>query len=256
MFENEIRERIEALRLALLSKPNYCLEIDSHHACGNPIPIEAVSGYKEGRNEFGGYAIIETLVSDGMDSVRLESAIKKIFDGSSLDEVIFFDLETTGFCCCPLFLAGTLKFKGGGWKVEQLLARDYSEEAALIRAIEDNIRGFNHFVTFNGKSFDIPYIRERAKYHRLNFSPPLNHFDLLHHARRKWKSRLPNCRLRTLEYYVLGKRYSGGIDSWEVPCIYHRFVHTNDARRLIDVLRHNLLDIVSTAELLAYLTEG
>lgn len=256
MFENEIRERIEALRLALLKKPNYCLEIDSDRRYGDAIPIEAVPGYKEGRNEFGGYAIIETLVSDGLDSPSLESAIKNIFDGSTVGDVIFFDLETTGFCCCPLFLAGTLKFKPDGWTVEQLLARDYSEEAALIRAIDDHVNGFSHLVTFNGKSFDIPYIRERAKYHRLNFSPPLNHFDLLHHARRKWKSRLPNCRLRTLEYYILGKRYWGSIDSWEVPCIYHRFVHTNDARRLIEVLRHNLLDIVSTAELLVYLTEG
>ncbi|MGQ9603270.1 MAG: ribonuclease H-like domain-containing protein [bacterium] len=255
MFEKEIRQRIEALRLALLEKASSSFQQNRISSSLEPIPIEKIPGFRENKNEIGSYAVIEIPVDDLIDSRRLENAIGKLFEGSICNEIIFLDLETTGFSCCPLFLAGMLSQKSNGWIVEQVIARDYSEEAAIIKAIDHSLSGFTNCITFNGKSFDIPYIRERAKYHRLDFSPPLGHFDLLHHARRKWKSKLPNCRLRTLEYYILGKRYFENIESWEVPCIYHEFVHTSDARRLIGVLRHNLLDIVSTAGILVCIAE-
>ncbi len=255
MFEKEIRERIEALRLALLEKATPSFLQIRKRFFGEPIPIEKVPGFRQSANELGSYAVVESSVDSAIDSKRLECAIRSLFQGSNSEQIVFLDIETTGLSCCPLFLAGMLSRKPEGWIVEQLLARDYSEEAAVIKAIDSCLRAFTHCVTFNGKSFDFPYIRERAKYHRMDFSPQLTHFDLLHHARRRWKSSLPNCRLRTLEFYVLGKRYNQNIEGWEVPCIYHEFVHTSDARRLIDVLRHNLLDIVSTAEILVSLTE-
>ena len=46
----------------------------------------------------------------------------------------------------------------------------------------------------------------------------------------------------------------GDVASWEVPCIYHEFVHTKDSGKLIGVLRHNLVDVVSMAELFIILS--
>ena len=123
---------------------------------------------------------------------------------------------------------------------------------ALDRLISD----FDVCITFNGKSFDIPYLRERAKYHKLKLVFSAEQLDLLHHARRMWRDSLPNCRLTTLEWHILGRRRSGDVAGWEVPCIYHEFVHTGDARKLVGVIRHNLLDVVSMAELLICLAEG
>ena len=54
-------------------------------------------------------------------------------------------------------------------------------------------------VTFNGKSFDVPFVRERAVAHRLTPPPHLTHVDLLHASRRRWRDRVPNCKLTTLE---------------------------------------------------------
>jgi uncharacterized protein YprB with RNaseH-like and TPR domain len=168
----------------------------------------------------------------------------------------FLDLETTGLSATPLFLAGLLVERNGTLEAVQLLARDYSEERCLIGELDRLLGASQVCVTFNGKSFDLPYLRERAKYHRLPLAARPDQLDLLHHARRRWKHSLPDCRLLTLEWYILGRRRMGDVGGWEVPCIYHEFVHTKDATRLRDVLRHNLMDVLAMAELLISLAEA
>jgi uncharacterized protein YprB with RNaseH-like and TPR domain len=171
-------------------------------------------------------------------------------------DLVFLDLETTGLSATPLFLAGMLFEVEGRMKGVQLLARDYSEERCLIAMLDELLGARKVCITFNGKSFDVPYLKERAKYHRLALSPQSQHLDLLHHARRRWKHHLPDCRLLTLELHVLGRRRSGDVGGWEVPCIYHDFVHTRDAGQLKHVLRHNLMDVLAMAELLVSLAEA
>jgi uncharacterized protein YprB with RNaseH-like and TPR domain len=60
----------------------------------------------------------------------------------------------------------------------------------------------------------------------------------------------------TLERHILGRNRIGDVPGWEVPCIYHEFVHTKDARRMRGVLRHNLVDVLSMAELFVSLAEA
>jgi uncharacterized protein YprB with RNaseH-like and TPR domain len=138
----------------------------------------------------------------------------------------------------------------------QYLARDYSEERVLLGLLDELMGRFDTCVTFNGKSFDMPYIRDRAKYHGVSLAASPEQYDLLHVARRRWKERLPDCRLVTLETHILGRHRVGDVPGWEVPCIYHDFVHTKDARRLRGVLRHNLIDCISMAQLFIRLAEA
>jgi hypothetical protein len=77
--------------------------------------------------------------------------------------------------------------------------------------------------------------------------------DLLHAARRRWKTALPDCRLQTLELHVCGRRRFGDVPSEEVPGLYHDFVRRGDPYRLIPVFHHNLLDVVTMAEILSAL---
>jgi hypothetical protein len=170
--------------------------------------------------------------------------------------LVFLDLETTGFSSTPIFLAGTVFEHEGAMRSLQYLARDYSEERALLGLLDQLISRFDVCVTFNGKSFDMPYMRDRAGYHGVSLGASPEQYDLLHVARRRWKERLPDCRLVTLETHILGRRRIGDVPGWEVPCIYHDFVHTKDARRLSGVLRHNLIDCISMAQLFISLAEA
>jgi uncharacterized protein YprB with RNaseH-like and TPR domain len=220
------------------------------------VSVELLEGAVQVESGLGRCLSIERSVGHCVRKPDLRVAVEALAGAGTRPGYVFLDLETTGFSSTPLFLAGTMFEKDGSLVCNQLLARDYSEERALVGALDGLLGGFDVCITFNGKAFDMPYLRERAKYHRMGLRAEPGHLDLLHLARRAYKDRLPNCRLTTLERHVLGRARSGDVPGWEVPCIYHEFVHTGDARRLMGVIRHNLLDVVSMAELLICLAEG
>ena len=121
----------------------------------------------------------------------------------------------------------------------------------MLRALWQ-IAGSNQVLaSFNGKSFDWPCIHDRSTLHHIGAESRtgLIHCDLLHHARRRWKDRLPNCRLQTLERYVCGRRRSGDIPGSEIPMAYHDFVRSGNTRQLESILHHNALDLVTLVEL-------
>jgi uncharacterized protein YprB with RNaseH-like and TPR domain len=254
VLEETIRQRIESLRLILLKQNAGRRPLPSP---AEPLALEDLEGASETAEPLGKCLRIERDLTTHVDAGALGDAARQLLgNGTCISDFVFLDLETTGFSATPLFLAGLLHAQAGAVSVVQLLARDYSEESALISALDRILYRFPHCITFNGKSFDVPYLKERAKYHRIDLETSQQQFDLLHHARRMWKHRLPNCRLVTLEWHILGRRRLGDVPGWEVPCIYHDFVHTKDARKLRDVLRHNLIDVVSMAELFINLAEA
>jgi uncharacterized protein YprB with RNaseH-like and TPR domain len=167
-----------------------------------------------------------------------------------LRHALFLDLETGGLASSPVFLAGTMHWNGEDFVVRQYFARHYGEEATLIGALHEAVRDFEYLVTFNGKSYDAPFLRGRALVHGVPLQLPRCHLDLLHPARRRWGGRFKDCRLQTLEARVCRRHRSGDVPSEEVPGLYHDFVRRGDAYRLVPVFHHNLLDVITMAEIL------
>lgn len=169
--------------------------------------------------------------------------------------LLFFDLETTGLSSAtPIFLIGTLRCTGEDFLITQFFARDYTEEKTMLHAFAELAHTHSALVTFNGKTFDLPYVRDRMVYHRLNIDLSHHHVDLLIHARRWWRNRLPNCQLQTLEYHLCHRARVGDIPSSQIPATYHDFVRTRDAALLAPVIHHNALDVITMLELLCLLT--
>jgi hypothetical protein len=138
----------------------------------------------------------------------------------------------------------------------QYFARDYAQEAALLAQFADLLPRVNLLVSFNGKAFDWPFIRDRMVYHRLRFHASFEHLDLLHLSRQRWRGQLPNCQLKTLERYLCGRWRNGDIPSHEIPQRYHSYVREQDARLIAPVFHHNRLDLITMIELLVALTDG
>lgn len=172
-----------------------------------------------------------------------------------LERVLFLDLETGGLSSSPVFLAGTMHWNGEDFVLRQYFARHYGEEATLLRALHEAARGFETLITFNGKSYDAPFLATRALIHGVTLAMPPHHLDLLHASRRRWKGRVRDCRLQTLEFHVCRRRRSGDVPGEEVPGLYHDFVKHGDAWRLVPVFHHNLLDVITMAEILRALFE-
>ena len=134
--------------------------------------------------------------------------------------------------------------------VRQYVMRDYEEEAAQLAALAEDLRGFRHLVTFNGRTFDVPLLESRYRLSRTRF--PLAkafHLDLLAPARRLWKERLVSCRLQSLETALLAYVRHEDVPGDEIPRIYFDYVRRRDGRALRRVLEHNRLDVVSLAAL-------
>jgi len=166
------------------------------------------------------------------------------------EDVVFVDLETAGLGTAPLFLIGTMTWVDGGLEVQQYLARDYAEEAAAIALFVEQHACRKLLVTFNGKSFDYPFIRTRAAANGIPFSWRPAHFDLLHACRRVWKGVLPDCKLQTLETFVCRRPRRGDIPGSQIPEAYHAYVRTADASQIVQVLEHNTLDLITLADLM------
>ena len=165
-------------------------------------------------------------------------------------DVIFMDVESTGLGNSPLFLIGIMIWNGNAFEIQQFFARNYAEEAAVIAFFLDACAEKKLLITFNGKSFDFPYIRARAATTSVPFTIAPYHLDMLHVCRRIWKKKLPNCKLQTLETHICKRRRRGDIPGSEIPDAYHEYVRTADAWQMVDVLKHNLLDLLTMADLM------
>lgn len=171
--------------------------------------------------------------------------------------LLYMDIQTTGLAGSPLFLIGLMHMTNDGFHFEQLLARDYSEEAAMLHHYHERLPQFHALVTFNGKSFDVPQVTDRSYATGLGPPPaPAAHLDVLHAARRRWKGQFANCKLQTLETNICRRRRVGDIPGDQIPQAYHDFVRTGDATQMKDILHHNALDLLTMAQLLAAMLEG
>jgi len=172
------------------------------------------------------------------------------------EDVIFMDIETTGLGNSPLFLIGAMAWEGSGFTVRQYLARNYAEEAAVISFFLESCEAKRLLVTFNGKSFDVPFIRTRAIANGIPFGLDTAHLDLLHVCRRIWKDDLPDCRLQTLERFICGRARHGDIPGEQIPEAYHAFVRSENAWQIVEILNHNMLDLITLADLMTRFPEG
>lgn len=172
------------------------------------------------------------------------------------EEVLYLDIETCGLSSVPLFLIGTMSYTNNDFQIEQLFARDYSEEHPLLEYLLAQLEQHRVLVTYNGKTFDYPFIKERGMYHRLLFPDDIFHCDLLHEARRRWREFLPDCKLQTLEKHLLQRWRTDDIPGHEIPEAYHEYVRTGDTYRILTILKHNVLDVMSMAELALYMVDG
>ena len=168
----------------------------------------------------------------------------------SPEEIVFLDIETTGLWASqPLFLVGILTTREQEAVLGQLLARHYREERALLAYLAQALQQTKVMITFNGKRFDWPYIKQRLIYYDLPCPDELLQVDLYFHARRLPYD-LPNRRLVTLEQNLLGHERVGDVPGYLVPTVYHQFVETQEPRLLAPVLEHNVQDVITLAQLL------
>jgi uncharacterized protein len=173
-----------------------------------------------------------------------------------LEDLLLLDIETTGLSRAAGTLAivvgvGYFASDQGPLQVDQLFLREPSLEPQLLERLGGYLQRARVLITFNGGSFDLPILRNRALLNRRGL-PELSrsHLDLLPLSRRVWRGRLDNCRLSTLERQVLGFYRTDDIDGAEIPAVYFDFLRTGRTDEIDHVLSHNQLDVAVMASVL------
>lgn len=163
----------------------------------------------------------------------------------------FLDTETTGLAGGSgtyAFLIGVGRITPEGFRVRQFFMREHGEEPSLLASLSAHLAQFDVLITYNGKTYDQPLLETRYRMSR--FRPPferLPHFDLLFGARRLWKLRFDSCRLVDLENQILGVEREGDLPGEMIPYVYFEFLRTGEAYKLVPILHHNAMDILTLA---------
>jgi hypothetical protein len=173
----------------------------------------------------------------------------------NLKDMLFIDVECCGFAHkSPAILIGALNYNKG-WKINEMFARDYSEEKAVLEYFSSYVKNFKFLFSYNGISFDVPRLKARALTNSVSLEFPKAHFDvfpLIKNSSKSYEKRLPDYKLSTVEKHLLGKERENGIDGSMIEKAYTDYVMTGNDKQVNEVIKRNMIDLVSTLQVLYF----
>ena len=139
------------------------------------------------------------------------------YEPYSLEKLVFFDIETTGFVADKsfLYLIGCCYYKDNSWRLIQWFAETPTEEEQLLTNFIAFIQQYEVCIHYNGTTFDLPYVTRKCKRLNLDFSfQNLVSVDLYRTATSlKSLLHLDSCTQKAVEHALLIDRedtFSGG----------------------------------------------
>ena len=201
------------------------------------------------------YAEIIDLLDTNRYSKKCRDNIIKSISLTDKENFKFMDIETLGLSNVPLILIGVAEIKKDKIITSQYFLRRIYEEPAAIEAYLSHLDEDSVHVTFNGKSFDVPFIRNRCLYNRVRLDYRLPHLDLMYFAKYLWSDNLPNCRLQTIEKELFGIERQGDVPGQFIPGYYNTYISQDNIGPIVPIIEHNRQDIVSLAYFLEKMYE-
>lgn len=184
--------------------------------------------------------------------------INKVFPENSIPEqtesFLFFDIETTGFSRdnTILYLIGCGYYIEDGFQFIQWFNDDGTSEKEILLAFQDILSKKDwQLVTFNGNSFDIPYLKRHYElnellcnvesYPSLDFyqflKPFQTLFQMTHGKQKDWEQ-------------FLGLHREDIYDGGQLIAVYKDYLMTKEDSLLHNLLLHNEEDLLGMKYLL------
>lgn len=145
---------------------------------------------------------------------------------SAPEEVLFLDIETTGFSpdTSYVYLIGCAYIEKENVKIKQWFIENVMQEKELLLAFLTYIKNYRILVHYNGETFDIPYLSKKCKKYGL--------FDVLFSLGSqdiykalvpiKKRFNLPDLKQKTLEHLIKYQRKSR-FDGRDLITVYQEF---------------------------------
>jgi len=189
----------------------------------------------------------------------------------NLEDLLFLDIETMGSYNSPIIIIGIGFFRKEVFEIHVLFARNFTEEISICEHLKNEVLPhFKCFVSYNGKSFDIPYLSNRFLYYfdenpmitkedipYENYNTKFHHIDLYHNCRRKFKEEYEGFTLTNMEEKILNVKREIDIPGILVGLCYRKYLEDNlkHAGLIKKIIEHNYYDIYSMPLILQKLLE-
>lgn len=181
------------------------------------------------------------------------SAVPLLPPGIQPEEVLFFDIETTGFAAdvTTLYLIGCIRLIEGRWTLTQWFADDAASEAMMLTEFFTLAEQYSCILHYNGSGFDLPYLAKKCeKYHfdyAISSKKSYDVYKLLQPFRHL--PGLKNLKQKSVEQYLDISRqdcFSGGeLIQYYSMYLKAKYAHLPEEQTYLDMLLlHNAEDLI------------
>ena len=183
---------------------------------------------------------------------------ERYFGGMSF---CIFDIETLGLnpAFCPVVLAGVMtEDENGDCLLTQYFAETPDDEKELLLVLEEYLNRFDFIVTYNGRHFDVPFIKKRAAACGLtDFSVKPYNLDLylIVNGHSPFRRMLKSLKQSSIEEYMgLSTGRLDEISGKESVDLYYKYLDCKDlslkSALMEKILLHNHDDLVQLYRIL------
>ena len=147
----------------------------------------------------------------------------------------YLDIEATGLSpqCSEITVVGIYICNGDDTRSIQLVGKDIT-----VHNIVDALRGVNVIYTYNGKSFDLPFIHSCLG---INLADMFEHHDLMYDC---WKNNLYGG-FKAVERQLGIDRKLTEVNGYEAVRLWWRYVDSFDLDALNTLLEYNKEDVIN-----------
>jgi uncharacterized protein YprB with RNaseH-like and TPR domain len=147
----------------------------------------------------------------------------------------YLDIETTGLSAsyCDITVVGIHLCRENDTRFTQLVGRDITADS-ILEALE----GADVLYTYNGRRFDLPFIRAR---YGIDLEEIFIHRDLMYDC---WRCRLYGG-FKAVERQLGIERKLKGVDGREAVRLWWRYVDSFDLDALDMLLEYNKEDVIN-----------
>lgn len=178
---------------------------------------------------------------------------------ASKEQALFFDIETTGLSpkCSHMYIIGCGYYRENHWFIKQWFAENSSEEFLILEEFLTFAKPFDTLITYNGTTFDLPYIKDKISGYLLEDTLPTNTLDLFRIVKpyKKFFS-LPSLHQTDVEHF-LGLYREDQFSGKELIDVYRNYRKHPTNEALYQLLLHNKEDMsgmFTCMNILSYIT--
>lgn len=181
-----------------------------------------------------------------------------IFNNYNMNNIAYFDIETTGFDkdADNIILISLGKFYNNkSFCIKQYYAESLEDEKNLLNNFLCDLKGYNVWCSYNGIAFDEPFVISRMEKHNISLDTPKNHVDLYRSIRPYYKQLgIDRCNLKSIEKYI-GIKREDQIDGGISVDLYKEFLITGEDKIRDIIMLHNYEDVLNLPKIHEFIFE-